>query len=651
VSAALNFSRSLDSVRRLVRRALRPIERLTPSQWCEKYLQLPPGKENRAGPVRFHERPFLREIIDCADEPGVTDVVLVGPTRLGKTFVLRMLFAFSIACDPAPAMWVDTTVDTARRVSRKELRPLVEYNPVLRERKPGNRHHFADLAMLFPGAAFGMVGANSDNQVAGDTVTRILGNEVGKWRGATDKDANIQEQVRHRTEDADEDRFHCWSCTPDLEQGLVWNLAQRGDMRKWQAICPRCDRAQEMVWGDRASPGGVWWPEDAKDDAGKWDLARVKREARYRCENPECTAHAGPTGWDDLERRAAVQNPRGFWRPTKTADVPGWRSYVINGLYGPLKSNDVGELAVDYLSARVSGFFADRQDFWNSRMGLPWLDTVAELDAKKFATREGFPLLKGQPRITYFRGEIPAGWKPDLFIIGFDVQHNRLEWVLRAMDWSGRSCTVDHGNVSDWASLERIQRDYRERLRCRSFVIGDVNYEERRAETLEQVYMRKDLGWFVAEGFEHAAERVRVVSAPVYAGGKLGGLKDEKGQPLHAVTKLILSLYELKVELEKRFTGQIDNWFTYSLPALSVTEDERTELAEYYAQLLDERRVKRKKMRPGKPPFEWRSRQGNNHAFDCEVYILALFWFLQKSRSTAEKKDAARREVREVQRG
>lgn len=651
----IGFAQAREGLQRMVRRCFRPIERLSPSQQCEKYLSLPPGKnESKPGKVRFNERPFLREPIDAAAEPGVTDVVLVGPTRLGKTFILRMLFAWSIAFDPAPAMWVDTTIDTARRVSKKELRPLVEYNACLRSRKPGGpnaRHLFTDLAMHFPGAAFGMVGANSDNQVAGDTVTRVFGNEVGKWRGATEKDANIQEQVRHRTEAADEDRFHFWSCTPDLEQGLTWQLAQKGDLRKWFAVCPRCMHAQELVWGEAGGPAGVWWPSSAKSAEGKWDLVRVKREARYRCTNAACTANHGPTGWDDLERRDAVQNAEargGGFRPTKAPDVPGWRSYHVNGLYGPLSSNDVGELAVDFLSARSNGFWTTRQDFWNSRMGMPWLDTPSDLNAQKFVARERWPIGNGQ-FISYLRGEVPDGWKPDGFILGYDIQNNRFEWGVSAFDWSGRMVTVDHGACAGWKDLDRIQDDYAKKFLCTSFAIGDVNFEERRAEALEQIFMRRDRGWFAADGFEVAAERVKIEKANVYAGGKLGVITGPDNKPLYTVPKLVISLYEFKVEVEKRFTGEIANWFTYSLP-LAATDAEREEQAELYRQFLDERRRPRKVRRPGKPPFEFVSRTHNNHAFDWLVYTLALFWTLQKSYSAAAKKKSATREVMTVKR-
>lgn len=622
-----------------VRSFFRVPERLSPSRWCERHLYLPPGKqESEPGPVRFDSRPYLREPLDCFAEQGVTDIVFVGPTRIGKTFLLRMGFAYSVAGDPAPTLWVDSTESKAKDVSKKELQPMILANACLRDRLPKNRHNRTDLRILFPAAAFTMVGGNSDAQVAGDTVKRVFGNELDKWRAATDKEASIAELVRHRTESFEVERKHAWSSTPTLEELTTWQYAQRGDQRKWSAVCPRCGLGQFLSWEN------VKWDPAARLPSGKWDLARVKATARYSCAAADCTAHDPTgergTGWTDAERLAAVQSPSARWIPTAIG-APGWRSYLINGLYGPLGTNSPGQLAVDFLSARNTGFYSDRQDFWNSRMGLPWRDDISLVTVEKFAAREVPP----SPLQPYLRGALPAGWRPDLVTVGFDVQANRLPYVVRAWDWSGRSFLVDHGEAATWRDLAAIQEDYR-KLGGTSYVIGDINYEERRAEALEQIFLRRDRGWFGAEAFEQSKELVRLEQANVYAGGKLAG-KTERDR--HFITKLVISAYEFKVELEKRFIGEIPNWFCYTLP-LAATEQELEEQAAYYRQLLDERRVPRKHRIAGKPPFEWRSKNKFNHAFDCEVYMLALFWTLQKRRSFAARQPAAPREVVEVKR-
>lgn len=603
-------------------------ERLTPSAWCERHLELPPGKnETKAGKLDWNYSPFLREPLDQLGVAGVTDIVFVGPTRIGKTLLLRLGVAYGIAGDPAPALWIDSTEDKARSISRKEIQPLIEHNKILRDAKPANRHNFTDLMMLFPAAFFTMVGGNSPAGVAGDTVTRLFGNEVDKWRGASDKEAATIELARHRTESAEEQRRHMWSCTPTIEEGTIWVWFQRGDQRYYFTICPDCGHAQRLTWSQ------VWWDPGAQLSERVWDLSRVGASARYRCANPACGSH-----WDDRMRLLAIRHGDAHWRATAPGE-PGIVSYHINGLYGPLKSNRLGELAKDFLAARTTGFFTDRQDFWNSRMGEPWRENIASLDAAKFAALE-------RP---YRRGTCPADFKPDLLIIGGDVQSNRLEWVAALVNYAGEAYTLDHGEVPTWSDLEDIQTTYA-RLAPVSYVILDMNFEDRRAETLEQIYQRRERGWFAAEGFEFAKETARLERADVYLGGKLAGHG-------HTVPKLVISLYPFKVELEKRLAGEIKSWFTYSLDGgeLALTPPDETTLAEqrdYYAQLLDERRVPRKPLVAGKPPYVFKSRRNNNHKFDCWVYILALLWILRKRKAATAKQPApAPRRVVEVKQG
>ncbi|WP_438482740.1 terminase gpA endonuclease subunit [Oleiharenicola lentus] len=619
------YTPAAEKLRSFTRQFFRPAERLKPSEWCAKHIELPSGKnETKHGRVNWSYSPYLAEPLDQLDEPGVTDITFVGPTRIGKTFLLRMGVAWGIAGQPGPAMWIDSTDDKAKDISKKEIQPLIAHNKILRDRKPENRHNFTDQRMLFPAAAFTMVGGNSAAGVAGDTVKRLFGNEVDKWRGASDKEAATIELARHRTESFDDERRHMWSCTPTIEEGTIWTWFLKGDQRYYHAICPHCAHAQRLVWGQ------VWWDPEAQITDHKWDLERVKSSARYRCENPVCSANVGPNGWTDAERLAAIRHPDSHWRAS-TKGEPGHVSYHLNGLYGPLKVNRVGELAKDFLSARTSGFFHDRQDFWNSRMGEPWRENVGTITAAKFTALE-------RP---YRRGAIPTDFKADVLIVAGDVQTNRIEYTVNAANWAGDSYIVSHGEAPSWADLEFVQDTYA-KLAPTSYVIIDVNFEDRRAETLEAIYERRERGWMGAEGFEIAKDLAKIERANVYLGGKL----QNKG---FTVPKLVISLYQFKVELEKRLSGEIKNWFTYSLDGGELSLEPPDELSKeeqqgFYAQLLDERRVPRKPAVAGKPPFVFKSRRGNNHKFDCQVYFLALLWVLRKRR-VKDKGDDQRKTV------
>ena len=157
---------------------------------------------------------------------------------------------------------------------------------------------------------------------------------------------------------------------------------------------------------------------------------------------------------------------------------------------------------------------------------------------------------------------------------------------------------------------------------------------------LEQIWRRQARGWMAADGVDFSRDRVRVESANVFMGGKLQGEKI-------LVPKLIISTYDFKLEIEKRLAGEIRNWWLYQ-PPLTATAQELEEFAEYKTQILDERRVPRKRKRAGLPDTEFRARTGNNHFGDDEVYILALFYVLQRKRSHRARQAAGTAPLRRV---
>jgi phage terminase large subunit GpA-like protein len=606
----MSLSKAIRTFSDFVAGYCQPPDRRPPSQWAADELYLPSGaQESKAGPIDWEYAPYLREIVDCRIDPGVVDVFVAGPTRCGKTFVLRIDFAYSIAVDPAPSLWIDSTVDKARGYSKKELLPLVEANECLRSRKPKNRHFFTTTDMLFPGAAFTMYGANSDAQVSGDTVRIVRGNEIDKWRDATEKEASILEQARHRTESYEGERYHIWSSTPTVEDGAVWAGFLRGDQRKFFVPCPHCGHFQALQFLQ------IKWDKGAKQTDNSWDLGRVKKTAHYEC--IECKQP-----WNDEDRRAIIR--KGEWRPTNRG-VPGVRSYSIVGPMVLLDSGSFGELAVDFISSRATGFIKDRKDFWNSRWGHAWMDVRSILTPDKFAVLER----------SYLRGTIPDGFKPDAIIVGADVQTWGLPWVVRAVTLAGESYTVDHGVSAGWEDLEQVQKDYGNL--ARSFVIVDINYEGRGAETKEAIFRRLDLGWIAAEGFEFAKNMVNLDKKEAFIGGRLQKHKLQ-------IPVIQISTYDFKCELEKKLCNETTGWYSYQLP-LTAEKLEIQEQKEYYAQLLDERRVPRKNRRRGLPQWVWKDR-GNNHAFDCEVYIMALHWVLMKNTTFAKTSPARRRDIK-----
>ena len=601
--------------RRLVHYAggfFRRVERLLPSEWANQNLRLPEGyQESEPGPVVFDSRPYLREPLDCLVQAGVRDIVFIAPTRTGKTFLLRMVFAYVVAVLRLPMMWFDATIDRARSISKKELQPMVESNPVLRERKPLNPDNYTNTLMLFPGAHFEMFGANSDAQASGETAAIVLGNEIGKWRDSTDTEASILEQSRHRTKSYQGERKHYYSTTPTVEDSIEWREYLSGDQRHYEVPCPECGELQELQWGGEEKDYGVWWPPEAKGADGSWDHEMIAEGVRYVCKH--CAAK-----WTQEQLWEAVRDARASWRPSAKPNEPWRRSYHVNGLYGPLEDNMMAALVIKFLNARASAFFVDRRDFWNGDMGLPWVDTL-----KTITFTECRRLERG-----YLRGELPAGFAPDVLIFGADVQRWGLPWLLGACDWAGNVFIVDHGVCATFDDLERMQKTYAKLGTSR--VIIDSSFEERRAETLEAIYKRRGKGWMAAKGMETVADIVRVEKTNAFGGSRL----EKHG---YMIAQMLVSTYDLKVEIEKRLSGEMDSLFFPQLPPLLATSEEEREQTEFYQELMSERRRPRKVKRAGKPAYEFVVR-GANHRLDCLVYLLGLLFFLRRRQSAAAKR-------------
>ena len=594
----LNKNRVADRLRDLAR-VYEPY--LTPSQRCEQNIILPPGKnEAMPGRIVWEKTPYLRQILDCLEDPAVRTIVFIAPTRSGKTLLLRLVIAMSIAKTPCPTLLFDSTIEKGRLLVRKEIKPLINYNSILSSRKPKNKAHFADAHMLFSGASLDVYGANSAAGAAGDTAVRVVGNEIGKWRGETDYEASMIELIKHRIESAEGEGKVYLSTTPTTDDADEWQEFLRGDQCKFHVPCPHCGQMQELKWTN------VHWDPEAKITETEWDYAKVKATACIQCAH--CAAF-----WTEEERLSAIRDRRSTWVPSAQAKIPGTRSFQISGLYGPLQSNTPGEIAVAFLASRQTGWFSSRRDFWNSRMGEPYHDSITTITAEKFKS----------VMADYHRGTLPADFKADVVIIAVDVQSNRLPWVCMGLNYAGEKRTIDHGDAQTWSDIDQIQRAYG-RLAPESFVAVDVGFGQRSAETLEAIHMRKNVGWLGVRGVEQSAELTKLQKVDPFLGTRQEGAAQ--------IPVIQISTYEFKVEWEKRFTREIDSWRTYTLPE-GASEQLVHEQGEYFAQLLDEHRVPRKRILAGKPTWEWRSRSANNHSFDCHVYILAVYYFLSRSRT------------------
>lgn len=65
-------------------KALRPKEKMSVSDWADKYMVLP-GGSNKAGKFRSDSVPYQKEIMNAITDSAVTEVTVMSSAQIGKT--------------------------------------------------------------------------------------------------------------------------------------------------------------------------------------------------------------------------------------------------------------------------------------------------------------------------------------------------------------------------------------------------------------------------------------------------------------------------------------------------------------------------------------------------------------------------------------
>ena len=134
---------------------LKPDPDLTVSQWADRYRMLSNKASAEPGPWRTDRTPYLREIMDCMSaNSAVQKVVFMAGAQLGKTEGINNVVGYMIAHAPGPALFVQPTIEMAKRLSKQRLDSLIHETPCLAEKIAPARSRDSGNTMFskeFPG--------------------------------------------------------------------------------------------------------------------------------------------------------------------------------------------------------------------------------------------------------------------------------------------------------------------------------------------------------------------------------------------------------------------------------------------------------------------------------------------------------------------
>jgi phage terminase large subunit GpA-like protein len=296
----------------------RPTQR--PSQWCVENLRFDePGNH---GPFSVAGAEYCIEPLDDFADTSLSDVVDVWGSQLRKTGTIMGGAAWRAVNAPCNCLWVMPSIVLAQSFARKRWLTMLRASAGTRELLPGGaqRHDVKTLEQRVGASAFKLVGSNSPANLASEPCQLVIMDEVDKFDAGGREEADAVNLVEQRTKGQVNPQRRKMS-TPTTVEGLIWQEAQKGDMRRYFVPAPCCGRHHPssrqvvLAWSAAFSvlpktgkEAFVVWDKEAKREHG-WDLDRVERSARFQC--PHC-------GSDILDAQKTWMNRNGTWAPTKS---------------------------------------------------------------------------------------------------------------------------------------------------------------------------------------------------------------------------------------------------------------------------------------------------------------------------------------------
>lgn len=408
---------------RAARRAIRPKEPLTVSEWSDANRIISGEGGSERGRWKTSRTPYLREIMDCLSEDSpVKKVVFAKSSQVGGTEVGSNWLGYIMTHAKGPVAIVMPTDKSLSDWMAQKFDPMAKDTPAVSEVLASRSNRAGDNAAQrkrFTGGIFYAKTAGSTADLKSTSLRYAIADEVDEYDWTTTQGDPLGLLEVRQT--AFHDRKLYVPSTPTMKDASrIEEQYQLGDQRRYYVPCPHCGELQVLKW-----PNLRWTRQGARVSS-----------VFYACEHNGCLIEEHHKTAMLAAGRWIAHNPDGLWR-----------SYHINALYSPIGLGlSWPELALEWIEAQDDR--AKLMRFINTRLGETFADTSHDLKPAILAAR-------AEP---YELRTIPTGAL--CLTAGVDVQDDRLEIQVVGWGQNDRCWTIDyhvlHGNPADeklWLAL------------------------------------------------------------------------------------------------------------------------------------------------------------------------------------------------------
>lgn len=401
-----------------------PPDDLTVAEWADKYRRLSPENSAEAGPWRTTRTPYLKEPMEAFNDPKITNIVMVAASQVGKSEFLLNCIGYVIDQDPASTIFVQPTLDDARKFSRLRVAPMIRDSKPLKAKVSDVKSRDSGNTILqksFPGGMLTMTGSNSASALASTPARYIFGDERDRWAVSAGTEGDPWELAKAR-QATFYNKKAVEVSTPTIKgRSNIEAAYYRGTQERWCHQCPEC---------------GEW--HNIKFDEVKFQY--VTTEINHRkiytitsigwacpscgCLTPEDVMRKQPAKWIAENPEALKNGARSFWLNAFASPWMPWSEIAKRFLEA---KNDPERLKVVYNT--LLG------ELWEDRGDLEDEDTM-------------------MARCEEYDAELPEGVL--VLTCGVDTQDNRLEYEVVGYGHYGESWGIKKGVIMGKPDSEEV---------------------------------------------------------------------------------------------------------------------------------------------------------------------------------------------------
>lgn len=586
---------------------LRRPERLTVSEWADRYRELDARFSAEPGRWSCERTPYLREIMDSFADRSVSRITFVKSARVGGSETINNALLYAADCDPGPVLYVLPTEDAAADEVKGRLRSMIESSERVRRLIPEHGDWATLKEIYLKTLTIWMAWAQAPVTLTRRTCRYVVIDELDNCRKAAGHLGDHLQLAAERTTTYGHRGRVLDVSTPTTGDMPAWAAWEASDQRRFYVPCPLCGVYQYMRF-DR-----IRVPENERDH----NRIEADRIAWYSCEGCDGQIPESRRWWMvergvwcpealriveklDVSDVAACElakcGPR-QWRPQTEGERKPTRriGFHVWSAYSPWR--DWSSIFAEFLRTR------DEPDkfrvFVNSWLGEPWKEAVEEVRVDD---------LRKQMTVCP-RGFVPVGAVG--LVAGADVQLDRIYYVVRAFGGQRQSWLVAEGVVGDFEELLLATTKH---FQCQS------------DGTMSPLWLGVDSGFRTLEVYEFARSHPGVLATKGQQSGDFGVLpRNIEFAPKGQGRKAPFTLYhintshykELIYRSARKAEGEIGAWHVHR----DVSDD-------YLAQVTSEHQIWKTSIR-GKTKrrqLVWEPRPGRprNHYLDAEVIAMAI---------------------------